>query len=94
MTARETMRAYEEFLLRFPNVVGVAAGVRKAEPSGHVESCIRVYVRKKLPLDVLRKGEVLPTWLEGYPVVVEEVGTIEARAHHLPQAGPTGHPPP
>jgi hypothetical protein len=88
------MEAYEAFLLRFPNVVGVATGPRKAGPSGHVETCIRVYVERKPPLEALGRGEVLPRWLEGYPVVVEEVGAIEARDHGAPLGGPGDHRPP
>jgi hypothetical protein len=76
MAASEIVRAYESFLLGFPNVVGVGTG--KSEREGLDEEFIRVYVSRKLPRDALCSGEVLPEWLEGYPVVVEEVGEIDA----------------
>ncbi len=78
MTLSDTARSYETYLLGFPNVVGVGTGARRYEAAGVSEECIRVYVSRKLPRDSLKDGEVLPEWIEGYPVVVEEVGDIEA----------------
>lgn len=76
MSVSEIARAYEKFLLAFPNVVGVGTGESGHE--GFDEEFIRVYVSRKLRRDALGRGQVLPEWLEGYPVVVEEVGEIQA----------------
>lgn len=78
MSLKEVVRAYEAFLLGFPNVVGVGSGTREMVPRGYREDCVKVYVTQKAPLQSLGTGEVLPKWIEGYPVVVEEVGVIEA----------------
>jgi hypothetical protein len=76
MAVSAVARAYEQFLLGFPNVVGVGTG--KSDQEGLDEEFIRVYVSRKLPRDALSKGQVIPEWLEGYPVIVEEVGEIQA----------------
>lgn len=76
MSVSDIAQAYESFLLAFPNVVGVGTG--KSGQEGLDEEFIRVYVSRKLPREALGRGEVLPDWLEGYPVVVEEVGDIQA----------------
>jgi hypothetical protein len=69
---------HEGNLLSYPNVVGVAEGVRtrRGKPTG--ERCIVVYVQRKVPSVRLRKHEVIPSRLEGVPVDVVEVGEVEA----------------
>lgn len=69
---------HEAELLAYPNVVGVAEGIRtrRGKPTG--ERCIVVYVERKVPRKKLSKREVLPAEIEGVPVDVIEAGKIEA----------------
>lgn len=68
---------HEAALMRYPNVVGVADGVRmkRGKPTG--ERCLVVFVTRKLPKSKLRKTEVLPGEIDGIPIDVVEVGAIE-----------------
>lgn len=70
------LQAHEQEILRYPNVVGVAAGIgmKGGEPSGRL--CIVVYVGKKLPRTELKAGELLPERIEGVRVDVVEVGEV------------------
>ena len=63
-------------LMAFPHVVAVAEGVRtrKGQPTG--ETCIVVYVDRKLPMDQLDKDARLPKQIEGVPIDVVEAGQI------------------
>ena len=67
----------ESGLLRYPNVVGVATGIRTkgGKPTG--EPCLVVYVERKIPRSNLRKNEILPSKIEGIPVDVVEAGKVE-----------------
>ena len=74
-----TVRAmHEARLLRYPNVVAVADGIRArgGQPTG--EPCIVVYVSRKVPPEQLRADEVLPEQLDGVGVDVVPVGEIRA----------------
>ena len=73
----EVRARHEQELLRYPNVVGVAVGVRirRGTPTG--ERCLVVYVERKLPRDQLAAGELLPAEVEGVPVDVVEAGRIQ-----------------
>lgn len=69
--------AHEAELLRYPNVVAVAEGVRtrgRGRPTG--EPCIVVYVSRKVPRGELRADAVLPAEIDGVPVDVVSVGEI------------------
>lgn len=63
--------------MRSPNVVGVSEGieVRRGKPTG--TPCIVVYVTRKVPKAKL-KGHPLPERIEGVPVDVVEVGSVDA----------------
>jgi hypothetical protein len=69
---------HEAELLRYPNVIGVAQGVRikGGKPTG--EPCLVVYVEKKIPPEELDASALLPSEIEGIPVDVVEVGRVEA----------------
>jgi len=64
---------------RYPNVVGYSLKL-KNKVKGGVElpvPSIRVYVSRKLPLEKLRKDEVIPSEVEGIPTDIVEVGRLK-----------------
>jgi len=70
-----------EKLLAIPNVVGFSKRYKPRIRAGVVipdEKCIRIYVKKKLPLNALSPWEILPKEILGIPVDVVEVGEIKA----------------
>jgi hypothetical protein len=73
----QAQRSHEGELLRYPNVVGVSEGVRLRDGKPTGERCLVVYVQNKVPRDRLGKDEVLPSQVDGIPVDVVEVGSIE-----------------
>lgn len=52
-------------LKKLPNVTGVGVGYRILRRERTKEICIRVYVRKKVPLNELDEQEVIPPEVEG-----------------------------
>lgn len=72
---------HETELLRYPNVVGVSEGIRTkaGQPTG--EPVLVVYVDRKIPENQLAPDAVLPKQVDGIPVDVVEIGSVEA----LPQ---------
>ncbi len=79
MTIEETLKRHTDSLMAIPGVVGTAASQCDGRP------CIMVLVVKKSAGLV----EKIPTQLEGYPVVVNETGTI----HRLDKKSAAGHGP-
>jgi hypothetical protein len=75
---------HETALLRYPNVVGVATGIRmkRGKPTG--EPCLVVYVQRKVPRTKLRKSKLLPSEIAGVSIDVVEVGKLEALPTDLP----------
>jgi len=67
-TIEQVLRDHTEELMALIGVVGTAQGLADDRP------CIKVYVGKKTP----EFEREVPNVLEGYPVVVEEIGQIEA----------------
>jgi hypothetical protein len=67
---------HEADLMRYPNVVGVADGVRMrgGKPTG--QPAIVVYVERKVPRQDLAERDLLPGEIEGIPVDVVEAGRI------------------
>lgn len=65
-TIQEVLNKNTEFLMSIPGVRGVAVGENGGKP------CILVLVVKKTS-EIMTK---IPSELEGFPVVVEETGTI------------------
>ena len=68
---------HEIELMRYPNVIGVAAGIRTKRGKPTSEICLVVYVERKIPRSKLAKSEILPNKIEGIPVDVVEAGKIE-----------------
>ncbi|XWX03663.1 hypothetical protein VZO05_14240 [Aggregatilineales bacterium SYSU G02658] len=69
---------HTEALLRLPNVIGTALGVKMVndEPTGDL--ALVVLVRHKVPLESLKPNERIPATLDGVPVDVQEVGDVLA----------------
>jgi intein/homing endonuclease len=66
---------------RYPNVVGYSSQLQPRIRAGKVipeEKCIRVYVKKKLPLIQLKPEHVIPREIDGVPVDVVEIGEVRA----------------
>ena len=59
-------------LRAFPNVCGIGVGLRRRSEQLTDLVCLRVYVRRKLPLSALQPGEVLPRFVGGVRVDVVE----------------------
>ena len=76
--ALEVKRRHESELLRKPNVVAVGVGFRTRGGQSTSEVCLVVSVTQKKSAADLKRGEVLPTSLEGVPIDVVETGTIRA----------------
>jgi hypothetical protein len=70
---------YEKRLLRKRNVVGVGIGLRQREGEETNEMVLTVMVRQKEPRAALRRRDVIPSELDGVPVDVQQVGTIQAQ---------------
>jgi hypothetical protein len=66
----------EAGLLRFPNVVAIATGVRVSKGKVTGEQCIVAYVSRKVPRSRLKKNQILPSRIDGVPVDVVEAGEI------------------
>jgi hypothetical protein len=65
-TIQDVLKKNTDSLLSIPGVQGVAVGESGGKP------CILVLVNQKTP-EIMTK---IPSQLEGFPVVVEETGTI------------------
>ena len=72
----EVRARHEADLMRYPNVVGIADGIRmrSGKPTG--EPAIIVYVERKAPRKDLAESDLLPAEIEGIPVDVVETGRI------------------
>lgn len=68
---------HQDELLRYPNVVGVAAGLRTVAGKQSSEECIVVYVTEKVATKDLGSDEVLPEQVDGVGVDVVAVGEIK-----------------
>lgn len=69
---------HEDELMRYPNVIGVASGMRMRQGKPTGEHCLVVYVSKKIPPDALGEGEMLPSMIDDVPVDVVDAGRVEA----------------
>jgi hypothetical protein len=68
MAIEEALKQHTDQLMNLPGVVGVAIGESEGKP------CIKVLIVQKTP----ELANKIPSNLEGFPVVVEETGTIRA----------------
>lgn len=71
-------RAHEDELLSKPNVVGVGIGFRQTAGTTTSDLALVVMVSKKIPAAQLSDEDIIPKFIEGVPVDVQEVGEITA----------------
>ena len=74
----EAKARYEDRLLQFDNVVGVATSLKVTEGQPTSTWSLAVLVEKKLPLDQVAEESRVPGELDGVPTDVVEVGRPEA----------------
>jgi len=69
-----------ENIYRYPNVKGFSHRLHKKITAGRVVDvdCIRIYVEKKVPLELLREDDVIPASIDGIPTDIVEAGFPEA----------------
>jgi hypothetical protein len=79
---------HERALLAKANVLGVGVGLRQSSGASGAEVAVVVLVRRKVPASQLAPQDRIPVEIEGIPVDVQEIGTVEARPNE-----PAGLPP-
>ncbi len=75
---RAVKAAHEAELMRKANVVGVGIGLRQRDGQYTGELALIVSVTRKVPLDELDPGDIIPQEIDGIPVDVQAVGTLRA----------------
>ena len=65
----DVLKEHSKAIMSIPGVVGTGQGLHEGKP------CIKVFVIKK----TAALDEKIPDSLEGYPVVIEEIGEVKAR---------------
>jgi hypothetical protein len=68
--------AHSAALLRLPNVVGTALGLKMVGDKPTEDLALVVLVRHKVPLDQLKPEERIPAEIDGVLVDVQEVGDV------------------
>ncbi|HHH48925.1 MAG TPA: hypothetical protein ENK51_08575 [Gammaproteobacteria bacterium] len=77
---QQVKEAREEGILELPNVVGLGIGYKEKKGKTTDETCISVYVRKKVAAKSLESRQQVPKALDEIKTDVIEVGDIEAQA--------------
>ncbi len=77
---QQVKEAREEGILELPNVVGLGIGYKEKKGKTTDETCISVYVRKKVAAKSLESSQQVPKALDEIKTDVIEVGDIEAQA--------------
>ena len=80
MNIQRIKEYYEEKLLLNPNVAGVGIGTKTIKGISIPRQCIKIYVRRKMPISKLKKNELIPQKLDGIETDIEEVGRLGAQA--------------
>lgn len=70
----EAQVKYDNYLMRFPNVVGTGIGYRQRMSKPSEELCLVVLVSRKLTPENLPSQAMLPRQLDGVPIDVVETG--------------------
>jgi hypothetical protein len=77
-TVRQIKARHETEIMAKKNVVGVGVGYRERGGLPTNELSLVVFVSKKLPAQALSAQDSIPSYIEGVPTDVKEVGTIKA----------------
>ena len=72
-------KKYEQKLLLFPNVVGLGIGFKEGKDVCAKKLCLKVYVKKKIPLTKLLKDQIVPKKIQGIETDIEEVGRLNVK---------------
>lgn len=83
MNIQRIKEHYEEKLLLNPNVAGVGIGTKTINGISTPRQCIKIYVRRKIPINKLKKNEWIPQKLDGIETDIEEVGRLDAQAARM-----------
>ena len=75
---REVQRVHEKELLTKANVVGVGLGLRRCGGQLTDDVALVVMVRRKVPSTQLAPDDVIPSEIDGVPVDVQVMGTLDA----------------
>lgn len=87
-TFLEVQSERQDEILRLPNVVGVGYANKQVDGEDTGEPSLAVFVSQKLPKDMLRKDQRVPTSLSSIKTDVIETGVIQAGVEQLIEAGP------
>ena len=77
---KEIKKIHEVELMSKPNVVGVGIGFRQEGGMRTDKLALVIMVERKLPASQLAPRDLIPAEIEGVPIDVQEVGTIQAQA--------------
>jgi hypothetical protein len=90
--ARLMLHKHRSHLLKYENVLGVGLGYKTIANRTTVKPSVVVLVDKKMPLGMMKKGQILPRTLgEDVPTDVLEIGKIKLlsyRTEHMRPARP------
>lgn len=76
--ARRRSQAVDPLVATSGNVVGVGLGDKVAGGHALGQIAVKIYVRRKKPLDEVPDAERIPPYVGGVPTDVEEVGVVRA----------------
>ena len=79
-TLMECKKRHEKALMKMPNVIGVGIGKKIVKGRETKETCIVIFVTKKIPETQMRKEDVVPAKLEDVKTDVIETGVIKSLA--------------
>jgi hypothetical protein len=74
----EVQRKYTDMLMKKPHVVGLSIGPLRKTGKTNGDYALIVMVDEAVPPEQVSPEEQIPAELDGVPVVVREVGTIQA----------------
>lgn len=70
-------------VMKLANVTGIGVGRKRVGDEVTETLAIRVYVVKKLPIEKLKKEDIIPSELDGVPTDVVEIGNVRFMAWNV-----------